>query len=139
LTPFSVTIGGHSSLFVALKNGMQEQLLETMALNLQYHLDVTKGLPSKRLPLRELLIMPFISLLHGRFLENGLPLNRMMASFFDWVGVEQKYRPTDAGIRTIVREYKKRAAKHAKRSDNRTAAADQALYPVLRPGRLPKR
>ena len=69
----------------------------------------SKGDYRKR-ELRSLVIEPFI-----RFLErNGvtpsrtLPLAGMMRALFDWLEIERKWRPTDTGIRTIVRDMKRR-------------------------------
>jgi hypothetical protein len=36
-----------------------------------------------------------------------LPRTRMMRAYFDWLGIEPRLRPTDAGVRTIERDLKK--------------------------------
>jgi hypothetical protein len=60
---------------------------------------------------RKLAVEPFLLLLaKNRIVSHSklLPFRRMMQAFFDWLGVEQALRPTDSGIRTIVRELRKR-------------------------------
>jgi hypothetical protein len=62
---------------------------------------------------RKLAVEPFL-----RWLElNGvvshpqqLPLTRMMKAWFDWLGIDTRLRPTESGIRTIVRDQKRRCA-----------------------------
>jgi hypothetical protein len=36
-----------------------------------------------------------------------LPRTRMMRALFDWLDIEQKLRPTEAGMRTIARDLKR--------------------------------
>jgi hypothetical protein len=60
---------------------------------------------------RKLAVEPFLLLLEEYGVvphPKQLPLNRMMHAFLDWVGIEQRRRPTDAGIRTIARDLRKR-------------------------------
>jgi hypothetical protein len=59
---------------------------------------------------RKQVVEPFL-----RFLEKNevvpsrdLPRTRMMRALFDWLGIEQTLRPTDAGIRTIARDLHKK-------------------------------
>lgn len=54
---------------------------------------------------RKLAVEPFLRLLQKDDVipSRKLPLNRMMQALFDWLGIEKKLRPTDAGIRTIAR------------------------------------
>jgi hypothetical protein len=57
--------------------------------------------------LRTVVIEPFLLFLNEFDLwESARPLPTAMKTLLDWLGVEQKYRFTDAGIRTIVREFK---------------------------------
>ena len=60
--------------------------------------------------MRKLAVEPFLLLLEEYGVvphPKQLPLNRMMHAFLDWVGIEQRRRPTDAGIRTIARDLQK--------------------------------
>ena len=60
----------------------------------------------RKTPLRKLVIEPFLLLLAvGEVWETAEPRTRVMAALFDWLGVEPKYRPTNAGMRTIVRAF----------------------------------
>jgi hypothetical protein len=57
--------------------------------------------------LRTVVIEPFLLFLNEFDLwESARPLTTVMKTLLDWLGVEQKYRFTDTGIRTIVREFK---------------------------------
>jgi hypothetical protein len=58
-------------------------------------------------PLRTVVIEPFLIFLDRFDLwESAQPLTSVMRTLFDWLGVEQKYRLTDPGIRAIVHEFK---------------------------------
>jgi len=59
---------------------------------------------------RKLLVEPFLRTLdeHGVVSSRKLPRTRMMRAWFDWVGIENRLRPTDTGIRTIARDLKKK-------------------------------
>jgi len=65
----------------------------------------------RKTPLRKLVIERFLLLLAvGEVWKTAEPLTRVMAALFDWLGVEPKYRPTNAGMRTIVRAFGARPA-----------------------------
>ena len=77
--------------------------------NIQYLLDAELTEYHKP-PLRRLLIEPFLSILHRHGVvpsSRELPLNHMMAALFDFVGLEQNRRPTEAGIRTIAADMRR--------------------------------
>jgi len=58
---------------------------------------------------RKFVVEPFLSFLgrHGVKPSRERPLIRMLTALFDWIGVEKKFRPTPAGIRTILKEFKR--------------------------------
>ena len=83
-----------------------EKLEEIEALNIKYLLD-SDAANYKKPMLRRLLIEPFLSYLHRAGVvphSRKLPLSRMMEAMFDWVGIDQKRRPTNTGVRTIARD-----------------------------------
>jgi hypothetical protein len=58
-------------------------------------------------PLRRNLLEPFFYVLElFELWEPGQPFSEVVEALFDWVGLEQKYRPTASGIRTAVREFR---------------------------------
>jgi hypothetical protein len=78
--------------------------------NIQHLLD-TELTEYRKPPLRRLLIEPFLSILHRHDVvpsSRNLPLNHMMNALFDFVGLEQTRRPTEAGIRTIAADMRRR-------------------------------
>ena len=65
----------------------------------------------RRRQVRKLVVEPFLLLLEEyRVVPDPklLPRNRMMQALFVWLGIEDRLRPTDSGIRTIARELRKR-------------------------------
>jgi hypothetical protein len=59
----------------------------------------------------KLVVEPFLRLLdefHVVPHPKRLPLSRMMQAFFDLLGIDDKLRPRDVGIRTIARELRKK-------------------------------
>jgi hypothetical protein len=74
--------------------------------NIRFLLDSTSHGYHKG-PLRIVVIEPFLMFLDRFDLwESAQPLTNVVKTLFDWLGVEQRYRLTDTGIRTIVREFK---------------------------------
>ena len=61
--------------------------------------------------LRKLAVEPFLRLLeeHEVIPSRDLPLNRMTHALFDRLGIEPKLRLTDAGIRTIARDLRRKS------------------------------
>jgi len=60
----------------------------------------------RKTPLRKVVIEPFLTILAiCQVWETAEPRTTVMAALFDWLGVERKYRPTNAGMRTIVRAF----------------------------------
>jgi len=57
---------------------------------------------------RKQVVEPFLRFLekHGVVPSRKLPRTRMMRALFDWLEIEQKLRPTEAGVRTIALELK---------------------------------
>jgi hypothetical protein len=83
-----------------------EKLEEIEALNIKYLLD-SDAANYKKPTLRRLLIEPFLSFLHRAGVvthPRKLPLKRIVEAMFDWVGIDRKRRPTDAGVRTIAKD-----------------------------------
>jgi hypothetical protein len=75
--------------------------------NIKYLLDET-GDSYRKTPMRSLVVEPFLLFLEINGLwDSAQPMTHVVAALFDWLGVEQKHRPTDTGIRTIVREFKR--------------------------------
>ena len=68
---------------------------------------------------RTLVVEPFLQFLeqHKVVPSRALPLNRMMRAVFDWLGIPTRLRPTDAGIRTIFRDFRRsrKASRRARR------------------------
>jgi hypothetical protein len=62
----------------------------------------------KRL-VRKQAVEPFLQFLEKRGVvpSRKLPRTRMMRALFDWLDIEQKLRPTEAGMRTIARDLKR--------------------------------
>ena len=59
---------------------------------------------------RKLVVEPFLLLLEKYRVvphPKQLPLSRMMHALFEWLGIDQRLRPTDSGIRTIARDLRK--------------------------------
>jgi hypothetical protein len=54
-------------------------------------------------------VEPFLRFLekHEVVPSRKLPLTRMMRALFDWLNIERKLRPTEAGVRTIARHLKR--------------------------------
>ena len=59
--------------------------------------------------LRSLVVEPFLRLLERRGVtpSRTLPLAGMVRALFDWLEIEKRLRPTEAGIRTIASEMKR--------------------------------
>ena len=57
----------------------------------------------------KLVVEPFLDFLdrHNITPSRKLPLNHMFKALFDWLRIEQKHRPTEAGIRTIRSDFKR--------------------------------
>jgi hypothetical protein len=54
-------------------------------------------------------IEPFLLILAAHnMLESAKPLSDVAKALFDWLGIAQKYRPTDTGVRTILRETRRK-------------------------------
>lgn len=68
---------------------------------------------------RTLVVEPFLQFLEQYKVvpSRELPLNRMMRTVFDWLGIPTRLRPTDAGIRTIFRDFRRirKASRRARR------------------------
>jgi len=58
---------------------------------------------------RKQAVEPFLQFLEKRGVvpSRKLPRTRMMRALFDWLDIEQKLRPTEAGMRTIARDLKR--------------------------------
>jgi hypothetical protein len=58
---------------------------------------------------RKQVVEPFLRFLEKREVvpSRKLPRTRMMRALFDWLAIERKLRPTEAGIRTIARDLKR--------------------------------
>ena len=58
---------------------------------------------------RKQAVEPFLQFLekHGVVPSRKLPRTRMMRALFDWLEIEKKLRPTEAGMRTIASEMKR--------------------------------
>ena len=58
---------------------------------------------------RKQAVEPFLQFLekHGVVPSRKLPRTRMMRALFDWLEIEKKLRPTEAGMRTIARDLKR--------------------------------
>jgi hypothetical protein len=70
------------------------------------------GASYKKRNLRKLVIEPFLQLMS----EHGIatsrkqrPRKQIFDALFDWLGIEQKYRPSSANIDAIARELERRA------------------------------
>jgi len=101
-----------------------EKLEEIEALDIEYLLD-SDAANYKKPMLRRLLIEPFLFYLHCAGVvphPHKLPLSRMMEAMFDWVGIDRKHRPTNAGIRTIARD----VARLIEREDRANRTAEDA-------------
>jgi hypothetical protein len=84
-----------------------EQLLYMSILNVL----IERHFGYRKTPIRRLVIEPFLDVLekHGLW-ETAEDMTKVMAALYDFLGVPQKDRPTDAGMRTIIREYKQEQA-----------------------------
>jgi hypothetical protein len=84
-----------------------EALEELEDQDIRFLLDETRD-AYRKTPMRAHLIEPFLVFLETNHLwEKAHPMTDVMEALFDFVGVEKKYRLTDPGIRTIVREFKR--------------------------------
>ena len=101
-----------------------EKLEEIEALNIEYLLD-SDAANYKKPMLRRLLTEPFLFYLHRAGVvphPHKLPLSRIMEAMFDWVGIDRKHRPTNAGVRTIARD----VARLIEREDRANRTAEDA-------------
>jgi hypothetical protein len=67
----------------------------------------TTGEAYKQRDVRKLVVEPVLKLIAGQGITTSrkqLPRKRMFEALFAWVGIEKKFRLTDAGINAIARE-----------------------------------
>lgn len=71
---------------------------------------IDSGGDFRKREVRKQVVEPFLRFLEKRGVvpSRKLPRTGMMRALFDWLGIEQKLRPTDAGIRTIARDLHKK-------------------------------
>ncbi len=74
--------------------------------NIRYLLDM--AIDYRKGVIRKLAVEPFLIFLQNEdvFASRDLPLNHMVQALLDFLGVDQKRRPTNSGIRTIARDIK---------------------------------
>ncbi len=66
---------------------------------------------SKKGAIRVAVVEPFLTFLQVHNLTTNLqPMTDVMKVLFDWLNIEQKYRPTDPGLRTIMHEHRREFA-----------------------------
>jgi hypothetical protein len=100
-------------------------LLANEAQNIGFLLDATSR-DYRKTPIRVFVIEPFLIMLEMEDLLEGVqPLTNVMTALFDWLGIE-KNRPTSAGLRTIVREF--RRGLEGKRGSDLRAIKRAALH-----------
>jgi hypothetical protein len=70
---------------------------------------IDSGDDYRKRQVRKQVVEPFLRFLekHDVVPSRKLPRTRMMRALFDWLEIEQKLRPTEAGIRTIARDFKR--------------------------------
>ena len=76
-------------------------------LDIAYFLDTKRDYRKRDITM--LVIEPFLRFLQRNELipSRKLPLNRMLEALFDWLGIEQKLRPTAPGSGRLQRDFKR--------------------------------
>jgi hypothetical protein len=81
-------------------------VLTAHGLDIDHWLNISGDVYKKR-DVRKLVVEPFMQLMAEREIitsRRQLPRKRLFDALFDWLGVEQKSRPSSANIDTIARE-----------------------------------
>jgi hypothetical protein len=82
------------------------------------HWLTTGGEEYRKRDVRKQVVEPFLELMVGRKPETSR--KRVFDALFDWIGVEKKFRPTNASINTIARELDARASSSESNAKQRT-------------------
>ena len=91
--------------------------LTERGLNIDHWLK-TSGEVYRKRDVRKLIVEPFLELMVGRKPETSR--KRVFDALFDWIGVEKKFRPTNASINAIARELDARASSSEANAKRRT-------------------
>jgi hypothetical protein len=96
-------------------------VLTVHGLDVDHWLDINDDTYRKR-ELRKRVVEPFLQLMakHGITSRKQRPRKRIFDSLFDWLGVEQKSRPSSANIDTIARELEGAASASNSNAKRRT-------------------
>lgn len=89
-----------------------EKLLDLIAVLTKHELNIDHWLKTtaeayKKRDVRKLVVEPFLQLMTESKITTSrkqLPRKRMFDALFDWLGIERKFRPSDAAINAIARE-----------------------------------
>jgi hypothetical protein len=97
-------------------------VLTAHGLNIDHWLKTTAEAYKKR-DVRKLVVEPFLQLIAEQKITTSrkqLPRKRMFDALFDWIGVEKRFRLSDAGINAIARDLEARASASESNAKRRT-------------------
>ena len=96
--------------------------LTTQGLDVEHWLK-TSGDTYRKRDVRKLVVEPFLRLMAVYKITTSRrqqPRKRMFDALFDWIGVEKKFRPSDASINAIARDLEARASASESNAKRRT-------------------
>jgi hypothetical protein len=105
-----------------------EKRLDLIAVLAGHELDIDHWLKTtaeayKKRDVRKLVVEPFLQLMADSKITTSrkqLPRKRMFDALFDWLGIERKFRPSDAAINAIARDLEARASASESNAKRRT-------------------